>query len=256
MVLIWNDYSTRILTAEDIREGAGRLRRASRSSRGRKSAGNFPRRSMGRKLSPIPRSTRPPKGNDRMLADKDRIFKQSLWPARLGPQGRAGARGLGWHQGVPGKRARRDHRRGEGFRPARARRRRIPDRHEMVVHAQEVGRAAALPCGQCRRVRAGHLQGPRDHAARSASADRGLPDRLLRHGRQHGYIYIRGEFIRERERLQAAIDEAYDGQADRQGQRPRLGFRSLSCTTAPALTSAAKKPRCSKASKARRASRG
>ena len=39
------------------------------------------------------------------------------------------------------------------------------------------------------------------------------------------YIYVRGEFIRERERLQAAVDEAYDGQADRQGQHPRLGLR-------------------------------
>ena len=25
-----------------------------------------------------------------------------------------------------------------------------------------------------------------------------------------GYIYIRGEFVRERERLQAAIDQAYE----------------------------------------------
>ncbi|HEX2512227.1 MAG TPA: NADH-quinone oxidoreductase subunit F, partial [Xanthobacteraceae bacterium] len=29
-------------------------------------------------------------------------------------------------------------------------------------------------------------------------------------GASAGYIYVRGEFIRERERLQAAIDEAYD----------------------------------------------
>ena len=29
-------------------------------------------------------------------------------------------------------------------------------------------------------------------------------------GAQAGYIYIRGEYIREREALQAAIDEAYD----------------------------------------------
>jgi predicted flap endonuclease-1-like 5' DNA nuclease len=35
---------------------------------------------------------------------------------------------------------------------------------------------------QRRRVRARHLQGPRDHAPRSAYADRGLPDRGLRHG--------------------------------------------------------------------------
>ena len=54
------------------------------------------------------------------------------------------------------------------------------------------------------------MQGPRDHAPRSAVADRGRAARLLRDARGHtAYVYIRGEFIRERERLQAAIDEAY-----------------------------------------------
>ena len=67
--------------------------------------------------------------------------------------------------------------------PARPRRRRLPDRPEMVVHAQAVGRAAALSRRQRRRIRARHLQGPGDHAARSASPGRGLPDRLLRDGR-------------------------------------------------------------------------
>ena len=40
--------------------------------------------------------------------------------------------------------------------------------HYLVVNADE--------------SRARHLQGSRDHAARSASADRGLPDRRPRHG--------------------------------------------------------------------------
>ena len=40
--------------------------------------------------------------------------------------------------------------------------------HYLVVNADE--------------IRARHLQGPGDHAARSASPGRGLPDRLLRHG--------------------------------------------------------------------------
>ena len=75
---------------------------------------------------------------------------------------------------------------------------------------KKIGRPAALSRRQCRRVRARHLQGPRDHAARSASAGRRLPDRRLRDGRNAGYIYVRGEFIRERERLQAAIDQAYE----------------------------------------------
>ena len=75
-----------------------------------------------------------------------------------------------------------DHRRDEEVRPARPRRRRIPDRHEVVLHAEGGERPAALPRGQRRRVRARHLQGPRHHAARPAQAGRGLPDRRLRHG--------------------------------------------------------------------------
>ena len=42
------------------------------------------------------------------------------------------------------------------------------------------------------------------------------------------YIYIRGEFIREREILQAAIDEAYDAKLIGQGNSQRLGLRPLS----------------------------
>ena len=42
------------------------------------------------------------------------------------------------------------------------------------------------------------------------------------------YIYLRGEYIREREALQAAIDECYeDGLAGRERGEVRLGFRSL-----------------------------
>jgi NADH-quinone oxidoreductase subunit F len=38
----------------------------------------------------------------------------------------------------------------------------------------------------------------------------GCLDRLAsRHGAPVGYIYVRGEFIREREHLQAAVDQAY-----------------------------------------------
>ena len=62
--------------------------------------------------------------------------------------------------------------------PARPRRRRFRDRPEVVLHAQGGEGAAALSGGQRRRVRARHLQGPRDHAPRSAPADRRLPDRL------------------------------------------------------------------------------
>ena len=60
----------------------------------------------------------------------------------------------------------------------------FPTGPEMVVHAQADRRERPpLSGGQCRRIRARHLQGPRDHAARSASLGRRLPDRLLRDGR-------------------------------------------------------------------------
>ena len=69
------------------------------------------------------------------------------------------------------------------------------------------------------------------------------------------YIYIRGEFIRERERLQAALDEAYEAKLIGKDNVTASTSTSTS-TTAPAPISAARRPRCSKAWKARRASRG
>ena len=70
------------------------------------------------------------------------------------------------------------------------------------------------------------------------------------------YIYIRGEYVQEADRLDAAIDEAYE--ANLVGQRPTsTAIRSTStCTAAPAPTSAAKRRRCSSRSRARRACRG
>ena len=87
----------------------------------------------------------------------------------------------------------------------------FPDRPEMVVHAQAVGRASALSRRQRRRVRARHLQGSRDHAPRSASADRRLPDRLLRDGRACLlHLHSRRIHRRARARCSAPIDEAYE----------------------------------------------
>ena len=104
-----------------------------------------------------------------MLADKDRIFTNLYGHHGWGLEG-ARARGA-WdgtkaildkgrdaiinEMKASGLRGRG----GAGFR----------DRPEMVVHAQGGRRAAALSRHQCRRVRARHLQGPRDHASRSAS---------------------------------------------------------------------------------------
>ena len=108
---------------------------------------------------------------------------------------------------------------------------------------------------QCRRIRARHLQGPRDHASRSALLVEGCLIAGFAMGANVGYIYVRGEFIRERERAAAAIDEAYE--ASLIGKNNVHGYDfDLSSITAPAPISAARKRRCSKASKARRASRG
>ena len=92
---------------------------------------------------------------------------------------------------------------------------------------KEVG-SGRIICGQCRRVRAGHLQGPRHHAPRSAYAGRRLPGRLLRDAARNAcYIYVRGEFIREREALQRGDRRGLCRQADRQEQHPSAGTFDL-----------------------------
>jgi hypothetical protein len=68
------------------------------------------------------------------------------------------------------------------------------------------------------------------------------------------YIYVRGEFIREREACRRAVDEAYEAKLIGKNNINGWDFDSTSIT-APAPISAARKRRCSKAWKARRASR-
>ena len=74
---------------------------------------------------------------------------------------------------------------GEGLRPARSRRRRVPDGDEVVVRA-EGHRQAHLRHRELRRVRAGDLQQPRARRARPAPADRGHGDRGSRDRVPHG----------------------------------------------------------------------
>ena len=75
-------------------------------------------------------------------------------------------------------------------------------------------------------------------------------------GATAGYIYIRGEFIREAEVLDAAIAEAYEaGLIGKNACGSGLRFRPLLCIAAPVRISAARKPAYSRASKARRANR-
>ena len=162
---------------------------------------------------------------------------------------------LGWHQGDSGEGGRLDHQRGESFRAARTRRRRFSDRPQMVVHAEAIRRPAALSRGQCRRIRAGHLQGSRDHAPRSASVGRGLSDRGLRHAGQCR-LHLHSWRVRARS---ASVCKPRWTKPMGPGSSARTmstAFHSTSMsTTAPAPISAARRRQCSKASKARRASR-
>ncbi len=71
------------------------------------------------------------------------------------------------------------------------------------------------------------------------------------------FIYVRGEFALGLERVQQALNEAYDHGARRARTSSARGSPSTSsCTPAPARTSAARRPRSSSRSRASAASRG
>ena len=71
-----------------------------------------------------------------MLADKDRIFTNLYGLHGPDLAVRAQARRLGRHQVLHRQGPRLDHQRDEGLGPARARRRGLPDRPQMVLHAE------------------------------------------------------------------------------------------------------------------------
>ena len=150
-------------------------------------------------------------GGPLMLADKDRIFKNlyGLHDWRL-----KAARARGAWDGTKelierGHEAIIDEVKASGL--ARARRRRLPHRPQMVVHAQAIRRAAAA-------ISSSMPMSPEPGTCKDRDIMRHDPHLLIEGAllaafamRAHtAYIYIRGEFIREREILQAAIDEAYD----------------------------------------------
>ena len=89
-----------------------------------------------RRSKPTQRPTRSAVRHERRCSPTRTASSRISTAARLGPRRRARARRLGRHQGDPRQGPRRDRQRDEGVGPARPRRRRLPDRPEMVVHAQ------------------------------------------------------------------------------------------------------------------------
>ncbi len=135
--------------------------------------------------------------------------------------------------------------------PARPRRRRLPDRHEVELPPQ-ADREAGLPLRQRRRERARHLQGPRDHRARSAPAPRGHHHHGLRDRLPHG-LHLHPRRVRARRQAcsNQAIEEARAKGLPRQEHlRHRASTSTSSCTAAPAPTSAARRPASSSRSRA------
>ena len=116
-----------------------------------------------------------------------------------------------------------------------------------------------LPGRQRRRVRAGHLQGPRDPLLGSAPVDRGLiiaSYALGSHARVH--LHPRRDDPRARGAASAPSTRPTpraSSASEHQTARAARGSSTSPCTAAPAPTSAAKRPRCSTRSKASAAGR-
>ncbi len=192
-----------------------------------------------------------------MLRDEDRIFTnlygQHDW--RL-----AGARSRGdWSntKELDPQGPRLDRRRDEEVGAARPRRRRLSDRAQMVVHAEDQ-RSAGLSRRQCRRERARHLQGSRHSPLGPAQADR----------RAACVAGVGMGAQRPATSISAASSITRRCISRRRSRRPmrpassartpaaRAMITMSSCIAAPAPISAARRRRCSRASRAARASRG
>ncbi len=107
--------------------------------------------------------------------DRDVAFQvRRLVHTRAIPRDRRLPRASQGARDVAGRRRRR----GQEIDPVGSRRGRLPCRRQMGIDARRC--VAALPRGQRRRERAGHLQGPPADGTRPAPADRGQLDRLLR----------------------------------------------------------------------------
>ena len=136
----------------------------------------------------------------------------------------------------------------------RPRRRRLPDRPQDLVPAPR--RHGQVPRLQRRRVRAGHVQGPRADAEEPAHADRGDRHRRLRgpgsprlHLHPRRVRATRPTSSRPRSPRRARPGTSASGSSART-------TRCRSCSTAaPAPTSAARRPGCSTRSRASAATR-
>ena len=151
---------------------------------------------------------------DRELSDAGRQrshLHQSLWARRPRAQGRAGPRQLGWDEGDHRQGTRLDHRRNESLGPARS------------------AGGAGFPTGLKWSFMPKTIDPKRPHYL-VINADESEPgtckDREIMRNDPHtlvegaliasfamgahaAYIYVRGEFIKERTNLEAAVEEAY-----------------------------------------------
>ena len=145
-------------------------------------------------------------------------------------------------------------RRRHDVRIARPRRRGFSDRHQVEDRGADQ-RRPQIHRLQRRRRRQRHLRRPHDHGRRSLRGDRGHDHRRHR-GRRHQGLHLHPLGISARRRG--------DERGDRGGEARRLSRRRASAApatasisksaSAPAPMSAAKRPRCWKASKAAAAS--
>ena len=173
---------------------------------------------------------------------------RSTRPRRL-----PGARRLRGTAGGAGDDAGGDRAGSDRFGPARSRRRGVSDRHQVAHGAQCAGTAAAQKVHrlQCRRRRLGHLLRSPADGGRSVLPDRGHDDRRHSRSAPRAATSICAASIRTRTRRCARRSRRPTraviwAPTSRAAARPSIS-RSAS---APAPTSAARRPRCSSPSKA------
>ena len=227
--------------AVDDRADRDRRRRSRRRHRARRRQPTEPRGAKGRMTDPLtPVLTA--NWDQRPVLDARRVRRRGRLPRAA--------------QGAAAWTPTRSSTHGQGLRPARPRRRGLPDRHEVGLHPA-ARRQAALPRRQRRRVRAGHLQGH--------PADDGQPAHAGR-GRHHLVVRDPGPARVHLRARRGAARRAPPAAGGRGGLRRRATSArtssapattsTSSCTPAPVPTSAARRPRCSTRSRVGAASRG